>query len=122
MVYEIMAGTRRVGQARMEREGLYYRISCRCQMDQELCRITVTCGGRLEDLGICVPMDGGFGMDTKIPCKRLGEGTPEFRLLGKKDIGIFVAVYPEEPFAYMTRLKDAFLTRQRGVTGIIIPE
>lgn len=123
--HEIRLGDSPVGTARVEKQGLYYCISCRCTLsEKEIHRLTVRCGGKSENLGICIPMDGGFGVDTKIPCKRLGEGTPEFRLLPKqeKPRGKFVAVYPEEPFSYMARLKGAFLARQADQLGIVISE
>ena len=125
MEYTIKLGERCVGQARMEREGLYYRISCRCSPGEKgVYRVRVTCGGKSENLGVCVPMDTGFGMDTRIPVKRLGEGTPEFCLVPKQEPprGKFVAVYPEEPFSYMAKLKGAFLARQGDLLGIVIPE
>ncbi len=87
-------------------------------------RIVVICGKQRENLGICVPMDGQFGLDRKIPCKRFGAGTPEFMLLPKYPdaVGKFVPVYPDEPFAYMTRLKDAYLQVRDGQPGIVIAE
>ena len=36
--------------------------------------------------------------------------------------GKFVPVYPEEPFAYMSRLKGAFLEIRNGQMGINLPE
>ena len=87
-------------------------------------RIVVACGKSREDLGICVPINGTFGLDRKVPCKRFESGVPEFLLLPKyPDMsGTFVPVYPDEPFAYMTRLKDAYLQVRDGVPGIVIKE
>lgn len=123
--YEICRGTEVVGTARVDKQGLYYRFSCRCHISgQGMRRIVVTCGETREDLGICVPVDGVFGLEKKIPCKRLGEGIPEFSLLPKYPgtQGKFVPVYPDEPFAYMTRLKDAYLEVRDGQPGIVITE
>ena len=33
----------------------------------------------------------------------------------------FICVYPEEPFAYLSRLKEAYLQERRGQLGIVIP-
>ena len=123
--YEILYGQQPVGTVRMEKQGLYYRICCRCKVSGEgMRRIVVTCGNTREDLGICVPTDEGFGLDRKIPCKRFGEGSPEFTLLPKYPdaVGKFVPVYPDEPFAYMTRLKDAYLQIRDGQPGVVIAE
>lgn len=125
--YEVRMGAKPAGTVTVEKEGLYYRFSCRCKLTGEVMhRLVVTCGEAREDLGVCVPMDGQFGVEKKIPCKRLGTGTPEFQLLPKNekqpDQGKFVPIYPEEPFSYMAKLKDAFLTTQAGQLGIVIRE
>ena len=114
-----------MGTVRVEKQGLYYRITCRCRIKNgEIHRLVVSCGGRTENLGICVPMEGGFGVEKRIPCKHLGTGTPEFLLLAKQEqpVGKFVAVYPDEPFSYMARLKGAYLARQADRMGIVLKE
>ena len=67
--------------------------------------------GKRENLGILVPMGDGFGLDTRIPVKRLPDGQWEFIVLpGKRAAdGLCVAIKPEEPFAYIARLKEAYL-------------
>ena len=87
-------------------------------------RILVICGAQQLDLGVCIPVDGQFGLEKRIPCKYLAEGTPEFRLMPKyqRQQERFVPVYPEEPFSYMAKLKDAFLEIRDGRMGIIIKE
>jgi len=123
--YEIKMGDKSAGRVQVEKQGLYYRISCRCSLSGDVMhRLLVRCGGKTENLGVCIPMDGQFGVEKRIPCKILGQGTPEFELIPKHEqmMGQFIAVYPEEPFAYMTRLKDAFLARQGGQIGILLKE
>lgn len=123
--YDIYLGSAAVGEAVVEKRGLYYMISCRCRLSGEtMHRIVVSCGDRREDLGICIPMGDQFGVEKKIPCKRLGEGIPKFLLLPKhrKQEGKFTPVYPEEPFAYMSKLKNAYLEIRDGQTGLVIME
>ena len=123
--YEIKQGTRCIGNVSVEKQGLYYRFSCRCNLTGEVMHhLLVTSGGKSEDLGICVPVDGQFGVEKRIPCKRFGGGEPEFQLLPKhqKMQGKFVPVYPEEPFSYMTRLKDAFMEIRDGQVGLVFRE
>ena len=79
--YDIKLDDSLVGTAQVEKQGLYYLFSCRCRLPEEgLYRIHVISGDKHEDLGICVPVDGFFGMDKKIPAKRLGEGAFLFEL------------------------------------------
>ena len=66
----------------------------------------------------------GFGLDKKVPVSHLGEGEMAFLLLPKNDRinGTFVPIHPDEPFAYISRLQDAFFERQGQQAGVIIKE
>lgn len=117
--YEIEHGT---GTVKVTREGLYYRFSCRCRLSGEtMHRLVVFTDAGQVDLGVCVPMEGCFGVERKLPCKRFGEN-PQFRLLPKHEgmQGRFVPIYPEEPFMYISKLNKAFLEVRNGQPGILI--
>lgn len=121
--YGVYFGNRIVGKVQVLRQGLYYRFICRCKISGDVvCRLAVVCGDNQENLGVVTPMDGGFGLDTRLPMKRLGEGEMEFLLMPKHDVGAgkFVPIYPEEPFSYIRKLKDSFLATRDGQTGILI--
>lgn len=123
MEYEIRLGRELVGQANVTRQGLYYHFSCRCKLGADIMyRVTVSCGGHHENLGILVPMGALFGLDTRLAVKRLGEGTLHFQALPKhgKATGRFIPIHPEEPFAYITRLQDAFLEIRDGQMGVVL--
>lgn len=120
MEQELRFGDRPVGRVRVERQGLYYVFRCRCKLSGEAAfRLIAACGDRQEDLGILVPMDGTFGLDTRRPVKRLGEGELTFRLVSNHDAPRlrFAPISPEEPFAYLQRLKDAYLAEKDGKRG-----
>lgn len=121
--YDILMGKEMVGKATVEQQGLYYRICCQCNISGAvMCRVTVSCNGHHENLGILIPMGDGFGLTTKLAVKRLGKGAFQFRVMPKhqKSEGQFIAVYPEEPFAYLSRLKNAFLEVRNGQVGVVI--
>lgn len=123
--YGVYFGSQLVGKVQVLRQGLYYRFVCRCQLTGDvMCRLEVSCGGNRENLGIVIPMDGGFGLDTKIPVKRIGEGQLHFFLMPKHEVpaGRFVPISPEEPFAYIARLKESYLVRKEGQVGVMINE
>lgn len=88
------------------------------------CRVIVTAGEQETDLGLCVPTGGCFGLETSIPIKRIGEGMLSFRAQTRhRELpGTFLSVHPDEPFRYIARLKDAYLARRDGRTGIVIRE
>ena len=112
-----------MGKVTVERQGLYYRFSCRCALSGEVMhRLWLHCGGKETDLGLCVPVDGTFGTDKRLPVKQCGEGKPVFLLRPKEAQlrGNFIPLSPEEPFRYIHRLQDAFLERRGQQLGIVI--
>lgn len=123
--YGVYFGNQQAGKVQVLRQGLYYRFHCRCKLTGNVvCRLTVSCGPNRENLGVVVPVDDGFGLDTRLPVKRLGEGNMEFFLVPKHETGTgrFVPIYPEEPFSYIERLKESYLARKNGQYGIMIKE
>ena len=113
------------GRVQVQRQGLYYRFQCRCRLTGDVvCRLYVSCGGKRENLGVVVPMDGGFGLNTRVPVKRFLEGEPKFSLEPRQEAlgGTYAPIIPEEPFSYIERLKTGFLVRKYGETGVLFPE
>ena len=123
--YELCLGKDPVGKVQVLRQGLYYRFVCHCKLSGEVVyRLIVRCGETTENLGIPVRSGNGFALDKKVPVIHLGEGEMSFLLLPKSDRlnGTFVPIHPDEPFAYITRLQDAFFVSQGGQAGIVIKE
>lgn len=121
--YEIKQGGQTVGQAEVTRQGLYYRIICRCSLSGAvICKVVAVWKDRREDLGVLVPDGTKFVLSFRMPVKRAGEGQPEFQLL-PKHVSMddnFVPVRAEEPFAYLSRLENAYLAASHGQVGLII--
>ena len=123
--YSVFSGDEEIGKVFVERLGLYYRIRCRFALTGDVrYRLLAECGENRVDLGLCVPQGSVFGVNTKIPIKRLGEGELHFRLMPKhqKADGKFVPVKPDEPFSYIRQLQNAHLAKQDGHLGIVLPE
>ena len=123
--YPVFFGKNPVGKVQVLHQGLYYRFVCHCRLSGDVvCRLVVRCEDNQENLGVVVPAGDGFTLDKKIPSKRIGEGELEFLLVPKQDRlnGKFVPIRPEEPFAYIARLKESFLVRQGTQVGIILPD
>ena len=126
MDYGVYFGDKSVGKAQVTEQGLYYHVVCRCSLSGEVMyRLEVSCGEKRENLGVLVPGENGFGLDTRFPISRVGRGVLSFCLLPRHDPlqgSQFVPITPEEPFAYLSRLKDAFLEIQEGKKGASIPQ
>ena len=123
--YEVFFGNQQAGKVQVTRQGLYYRFVCRCKLTGDMvCRLYVSCGGQRENLGVVVPVGEGFGLDTRQSVKRFRAGEPSFSLVPKNEMasGQFVPIVPEEPFAYIERLKTSFLVKKYGHMGILLED
>ena len=121
--YEIYLGDKPIGKAVVQRQGLYYRFDCRCCLEHDrMYRLSVECDGHHENLGILMPAGGDHRLTKKLAVKRLGKGYLTFRASPKHPASTarFIPVYPEEPFAYITRLQEAFLEVRSGQVGVVI--
>lgn len=136
MDYAVMLHGSPVGKVQVTRKGLYYHFFCRCRVPKPgIYRLFVDAGGGAIRLGVLAPVDDGFGVETKLPMKQFGEGEMQFSLVqkgeeqpvnqeikreeGKKET--FVPLSPQEPFSYLERLKDGYLARLNGQTGVMLP-
>ena len=117
---DVRLGERTVGRAQVQRQGLYYVFTCRCSLSGDtVWRLNVSCGDSQVDLGVLVPENGEFCLATRRPVKTIGEGKLLFTLKPSREgKGTkFAPIYPEEPFSYIQRLKDAFLEERNGQIG-----
>lgn len=123
-MFDVFLGNEIIGKAQVEREGLYYRISCRCRLSGEVAyKVQVGCGEKCEDLGLLVPQTGAFTLTTRLPIKRLGEGQLRFKAVPRhpKLEGRFVPISADEPFSYLSRLENAYMQLRDGQIGVVIP-
>ena len=123
--YEVFFGNQQAGKVQVTRQGLYYRFVCRWKLTGDVvCRLYVSCGGQQENLGVVVPEGEGFGLDTRQSVKRFRAGEPSFSLVPKNEMasGQFVPIIPEEPFAYIERLKTSFLVKKYGQMGFLLED
>ena len=124
-IYDIFRGGEKIGKAEVLREGLYYRFRCCCQLTGNVIyRITISCDGQSENLGIPVPEADAFYLTKRIPVSRFPSGTPQFSAIPSdaEKNGMWIPVVPEEPFAYIERLEHAVMEHRNGQMGILIPE
>ena len=112
------------GFASVERQGLYYRIQCRCALTgAERIRLEVSGDLGEVDLGLLVPEGKYFVLSTSVAVRRLGENL-HFRVKSahRQTPGRFVTLSEYAPFAYLTELRKAVLTSQNGEIGLWLPD
>lgn len=121
--YDILLAEQPIGTAFVKREGLYYSFRCCCRLSgQVIYKLIVTCAEKQESLGICVPRGKDFGLETRLPVKRLGEGKLSFYAVPRHTElkGRFVPIRAEEPFAYIDKLQKAHLEIRGSQIGIVL--
>ena len=112
--YDVTFDGQSVGRVELEREGLYYRLSCRCRVqDNEIHRLYV---GR-EKLGVLIPQGGELVLETKVAAKRLKEGCV-FSL--DETRGTFIPIHPGEAFGHLGKLRLAKLAFREGEPGLFL--
>jgi hypothetical protein len=103
-----------VGRVSLHREGLYYRISCRCRVTDEKIHRLYADG---EKLGVLIPEHGNLTLETKVAAKRLKEGCA-FSL--DENRSAFIPICPGETFAHLDKLRSGRLGFRDGIPGLIL--
>ena len=113
--YPIFFAGEEKGIAVVTRQGMFWYIRCSCQCCEELgCSVIVSwTEDQCVDLGRCFREEDRWCLSTRIRRNAVPEGKPVFRMMIKnaKSAERLVPIQPEEPFAYLSRLKNAYLVR-----------
>lgn len=123
--YQILHEKNTVGTCTAVQEGLYIRFSCKCTVPQgEIYTAYLRSEGCEIKLGIPIPEGSGYTLEKRIPAKRIPGGSLSVILRSKADEKKkrFSPIYPDEPFAYLDKLENAFLLIRDGRMGIVIRE
>ncbi len=121
--YQIHMGNEVIGTAQITREGLYYSVVCLCKLPEKaMYRLMVSCEATQLDLGILLLEGDVYTLKTKLPCKRLGEGAPVFRVVTHSDAEKrqFVPISSDIPFNHISRLERAQLQIVDGSVGVLL--
>jgi hypothetical protein len=103
-----------VGRVNLRREGLYYRVSCRCRVEDDKVHRLYAAG---EKLGVLIPEHGELTLETRVAAKRLKTGC-EFTLNQKS--GEFIPIRPGEPFDHLDKLRKGRFAFRDGEPGMFL--
>ena len=113
-VFDVTQGGQVVGRVEVHREGLYCRISCRCQScDDEIHRLYA--GD--EKIGVLIPEWEELVLETKVAAKRLKEGCSFFL---DENRGNFVPIRPGEAFEQLDKIRLGRLAFREGELGLLL--
>ena len=146
-IYAVMYRDEQVGKLQMQRQGLYCRLQCRCQLPgDDIYRLKMVQGKDITHIGVLVPEGDGFLLDKKIPAKRIPSGELRFVVRGSREAEVrepekteekpeetpeqiqesepdgteFVPICEEEPFPALEQVRGSVLAWQDDQPGIFI--
>ena len=116
--YEVKFYQKPVGTMEVSREGLYYLFRCKCKLPlNQIFRITVSCGNEPVNLGVLIPCNDTFCLDTKRPIKLFAQAEPLFTIISDSDN--WIPVRKDRPFSKIEDLESGIFRQQDGVPGIL---
>ena len=144
--YAVMYRGEQVGKLQMQKQGLYCRMQCRCQLPgDDIYRLKMLQGEDSIHIGVLVPEGDGFHLDKKIPAKRIPPGELSFVVRGSREAEVrepekmpekpeetpektpeetlekeFVPICEEEPFPELEQVRSSVLAWQDDQPGIFI--
>ena len=121
-IYEVSYQGQVRGDVRMDRTGLYWRISCRCDLVKgEILRLFGNFEKGSIDLGLLYPVDGKFGLDTKVSCAKAGNMVSSFTLMDKQRTQIHIPLCESDPVPCLPMLEQCRFLRIDGKPHLILP-
>ena len=95
--YAVIYRGEQVGKLQMQKQGLYCRLQCRCQLPgDDIYRLKMLTGEDSTHIGVLVPEGDGFLLDKKIPAKRIPSGELSFVVRGSREAEVRETEKPEE--------------------------
>lgn len=115
--YDVKLGTEAMGKVYVMKKGLYYRFECACSLCGDIMHdLTLQVGEQEIHLGLLIPQNGVWRVNTQLPIKQVGKGIPTF-YIKPRHIHMNGQVYhvkPDEPFRYLDSLESMYLTKQNN--------
>lgn len=121
-MFPVFYGSKQCGSARLVQIGLYYKITCKCEIPEViLCKIELETNGKTMDLGTCIREGSHYCVETKIPTKYIEKNDISFYLRAKETEKKpeFVPVETDTPFPHLDRLHFARMAHHNGKSGVI---
>ena len=106
------------GVADVRTEGLYYCVSCRCKRADGMYQIIASGDQGTVNLGTCVRVEGGVGLQTKVARKKLGkiEGFEKINKYEKEKN--WIPLIDGSPIKTLTVIAQAKLVKKGNETGL----
>ena len=121
--YDVYYRDDKIGTLKMEKENLYYRIQCSCNIPgNDIYRLVAIGGKDAKDLGICVPDNQKLVLTKYVPVKEFFPENVRFLLRkhSKEEPEQIIPVHQNQSFLQIRLLHKAKWKCCGDITGIII--
>jgi hypothetical protein len=121
-LYAVRYKEKVIGQVLLQRQGLYYSIECQCAIpDERVYALKLETKGKYMDLGILYPAKNSqFGMITKIPAKRLEQGSLEFSIQCRNKYEDIFPIDRPLPTKVIVNIDQLRLCRRNGKDCLVL--
>lgn len=122
--YEIILRGKSVGTMDVSREGLYYRFRGKCKLPMDnIYRMRILQDDSVGKLGVLVPCNGLFLLDTKRPAKLFTNTVPAFCIESENEAeNEWVAIDENTPFPKLADLENGVFMCKEKVPGILFTD
>ena len=95
-----------IGTVHLSRDGLYLVISCRCELpEDDFFSLRMETDTEILDLGLVYPVGSGFGLDTRVSARKMGQGNWRFLLRKRAEQRQCIPTENELPLSCLLRLE-----------------
>ena len=118
--YTVIHNEKMVGNVILTRQGLYWKILCRCQLlGDQMLHLQLQINHEPFDLGLLIPTATGLELCKLIPVKQIGAGKPAFSLRSRTaKAAQFIPVASDVPFPWLHHLDHCVFAKDNGKTGV----
>ena len=118
--YNVYRNEQAVGSVEMETQGLYYLIRCFCEPCDDMVRLIDKCEKGDVAIGICGPAAWGYGIERKVPLKKLGSNGHTFRLENiHRTKEAFFTIQQNGEFELPEDLEKCRFSLREGIAGLV---
>lgn len=120
ITYPILEDGQRVGNAMVERMGLFLRICCKCLPQKtERYKVVLRCDDTTLDLGACRHAEGEFTLERRVSAKGIDKEGMRIEIVPEYDES-FVPLYTDRPFPELRFASSARFCVKEDQPGLII--
>lgn len=113
--YDVYLDNRIIGSVTTAQQGLFCYLSCRCSLpDDKMYKLFAQIKEEILDFGLLYPINDSFGINTKAPLRKLGQGSIRFFVSPKDGIEVCVPLNSPSAFPHLSQLEQCRFIMKNG--------